>query len=72
MSSFFKRSKSSASGISPAAAKKKEETVVPPTPIQLLVQDAPQRTDGSDKFWGYENVRESNHLPTHDISGIVK
>ncbi|KAJ6264639.1 hypothetical protein Dda_0788 [Drechslerella dactyloides] len=56
MSSFFKRSKSSASGVSPAAAKKKEETVAAPTPIQQLVQDAPQRTDGSDKFWGYENV----------------
>ncbi|EPS39012.1 hypothetical protein H072_7219, partial [Dactylellina haptotyla CBS 200.50] len=53
--SFFKRSKSSAGGASPAAAKKKDEVVIPPTPIQLLVQDAIQRTDGSDKFWGYEN-----------------
>ncbi|KAK6363099.1 hypothetical protein TWF730_000544 [Orbilia blumenaviensis] len=53
--SFFRRSKSSASGAPPATTKKKEESAVLPTPIQELVKDAPQRLDGSDKFWGYEN-----------------
>lgn len=50
-------------GNSPAtgsSAAKKDPNQPPPTPLEKLLQDAgPIRNDGSDKFYGMENVRSS-------------
>ncbi|KAF1810541.1 cysteine proteinase [Eremomyces bilateralis CBS 781.70] len=60
MSSFFGRLKGSANPASPSLAAqekaKKDLNVPPPTPLEKLLVDAgPLRTDGSDKFFGFEN-----------------
>jgi hypothetical protein len=42
-----------------AAAKKKDEPVFEITPLEKMLQNAgPLREDGSDRFFGFENVRD--------------
>ncbi|KAF1840589.1 cysteine proteinase [Cucurbitaria berberidis CBS 394.84] len=65
MSSFFSRIKSNAAPASPApgtAPVKKDPNAPEPTPLEkLLVNAGPLRSDGSDKFFGFENM----HTPTN-------
>ncbi|KAH9879075.1 hypothetical protein J1614_002510 [Plenodomus biglobosus] len=59
MTSFFGRLKSGAAPTSPAAGTtpvKKDPNATEPTPLEKLLANAgPLRTDGSDKFFGFEN-----------------
>ncbi|KAI8940125.1 hypothetical protein NX059_003838 [Plenodomus lindquistii] len=59
MTSFFGRLKSGAAPTSPAAGTtpiKKDPNAPEPTPLERLLANAgPLRTDGSDKFFGFEN-----------------
>lgn len=59
MTSFFGRLKSGAAPTSPAvgtAPVKKDPNAPEPTPLEKLLANAgPLRTDGSDKFFGFEN-----------------
>ncbi|KAF1835418.1 cysteine proteinase [Decorospora gaudefroyi] len=60
MSSFFSRIKSGAPPLSPATGSipvKKDPHAPEATPLEkLLVNAGPLRSDGSDKFFGFENV----------------
>lgn len=51
-------------GNADATPKKKDPNALPPTPLERLLADAtgPIRTDGSDKFFGFENVRYQSAL----------
>lgn len=41
------------------SSKKKEEPPPPPTPLEKMLENAgPVRNDGTDKFFGMENVRQ--------------
>lgn len=61
MASFFGKLKSNtdsrnASTTSPAKVKP-DLNALPITPLQRMLENAgPLRSDGSDKFWGMENV----------------
>jgi len=57
MSSFFGRLKSGAAPVSPATPVAKKDPNAPePTPLEKLLATAgPLRSDGSDKFFGFEN-----------------
>jgi hypothetical protein len=47
--------------------KKKEEPPPEPTPLDKMLQNAgPIRSDGSDKFFGLENVGSITHLDCAD------
>jgi ubiquitin carboxyl-terminal hydrolase 9/13 len=60
MSSFFGRLKSGAPPLSPATGSipvKKDPNAPEVTPLEkLLLNAGPLRSDGSDKFFGFENV----------------
>ncbi|KAF1986171.1 cysteine proteinase [Aulographum hederae CBS 113979] len=61
MTSFFGRLKATTNPSSPAGGgtpTKKDPNAPPPTPLEKLLADraGPTRTDGSDKFFGFENV----------------
>lgn len=54
MGNFYKQTSNLNAGSSPA---KKDPNQPLPTPLEKLLQDAgPVRSDGSDKFFGMENV----------------
>ncbi|KAL9093834.1 MAG: hypothetical protein Q9165_003757 [Trypethelium subeluteriae] len=67
MSSFFGRLKGSGSPASPSnatAPTKKDPNIPQPSPLEKLLADAgPLRSDGSDKFFGFENV-STVEIPT--------
>ncbi|KAK0515551.1 hypothetical protein JMJ35_001585 [Cladonia borealis] len=62
MASFFNRMRSSAGTSSPSTGSpstKKDPNALQITPLEKYLQDVPPgplREDGSDKFWGLENV----------------
>ncbi|KAL6402945.1 ubiquitin thiolesterase [Ilyonectria robusta] len=67
MAGFFNKIKGSGTASSTpskdALAKKKEEPVLDLTPLEKMLQNAPPlRDDGTDRFFGLENVRLI-HLP---------
>ncbi|KAL9063304.1 MAG: hypothetical protein Q9157_008311 [Trypethelium eluteriae] len=81
MSSFFGRLKGSGSPASPSnatAPTKKDPNIPQPSPLEKLLADAgPLRSDGSDKFFGFENVINYPSRSPHEIlnrtqSGLPK
>lgn len=54
----------------PALKSKKDEPQQEPTPLEKMLQNAgPVRADGSDKFFGLENVCCNHALPLYFPSG---
>ncbi|KAM6531136.1 hypothetical protein FSOLCH5_000622 [Fusarium solani] len=72
MAGFFNKIKgSNTASSSPshkdAVAKKKEEPVLDLTPLEKMLQNAgPLRDDGTDRFFGLENVCPRRLLPPPD------
>lgn len=60
----------SGNGSNPPVLPKKDPISLPMTPLQRLLQDAgPLRNDGSDKFFGMENVRLPSLPPAERKEG---